>query len=437
MPASGVIALFGRIGQRFPQSGLARSSTVLFAGNSLARFLGLLFSVTAARVLLPADYGLFAYGLAIAAIASTLLTSVPNGFSRFLVQERDDQTRQDAYFSNWLALVGVTLVASLALLTPIAALAKLGLGLALGVAANLFGVATFELYREARRGLGGFGAMSAYYILANLLQLLGILVAAALGWRSPALFLTIYGLSSVAALSLMEGFAPIALRVVRESVSWQRVGAIAGYVYPLLFQTVFFGIWSAADLVLVERLLGPAPAGNYAVAKTLSSLVGIAPLAIGIAAGPRMVRLQETVLPRYVLRLAGMTAAAAAPAAIILVLFQGPLVRLVFGAKYPDATAPLAMLVVGMALYGIFHLLANVWIGLGYRRILVIASAVGMLGTVATGLLLIPRLGLFGGATALTVGSAAQLVFAGAFTILAFRSGRTHQVAQRRDRRLL
>jgi O-antigen/teichoic acid export membrane protein len=353
------------------------------------------------------------------------------------MQESDDRSRQDAYFSNWLALVVLTLVASLALLTPIALLAKLGLGLALGAAANLFGVATFELYGEARRGLGGFTAMAVYYILANLLQLMGILVAAALGWRSPALFLTIYGLSSIAALSLMERFAPIALKVVWGSVSWQGVAAIAGFVYPLLFQTAFYGVWSVADILLIERLLGPAPAGNYAVAKTLSILVGIAPLAIGIAAGPRIVRLPETVLPWYVLRLAGITAAAAAPPAVILVMFREPLVRLVFGAKYPNATAPLAMLVVGMALYGIFHLLANVWIGLGHRSMIAIASAVGMLGTIATGLLLIPRLGLFGGATALTVGSAAQLAVAGSFTIRAFRSGRMHQVAQRRDRRLL
>ena len=61
--------------------------------------------------------------------------------------------------------------------------------------------------------------MVVYYLLSNLLQLLAVIIAAALGWRSPALFLTIYGLSSVVALVLMEPAAAMAMHGVRASVS--------------------------------------------------------------------------------------------------------------------------------------------------------------------------------------------------------------------------
>src|SRR5258708_38658274 len=66
---------------------LAVSSAIAFAGLTVARLLGFLFSVAAARILVPVDYGRMAYGLALAAIASVLLSSSPIGLSRFLARE--------------------------------------------------------------------------------------------------------------------------------------------------------------------------------------------------------------------------------------------------------------------------------------------------------------------------------------------------------------
>jgi stage V sporulation protein B len=409
----------GRLRRLAPQQGLLRSSALLFAGDAAARFLGLLFSVIAARVLLPATYGLFAYGLAVSMIAATLLTNAPNGLARFLARHRNDPRWQKIYLTNWLVVVALTLAFSLAALVPIGLFLKLSGWILVGAVANLVGVAVYETYREMQRGLGQFSGMVGYRLLANLLQLVAVIAAAKLGSRSPALFLTIYGLSSVIALLLMKPTALSATRTVRAAVSRDRLLAVFRFIRPLLVQTVFYAVWSGIDLVLVARLLNTTAAGNYAAAKTLAGLVVMAPWAIGIVVGPRIALLDEAAVPGYVLRALVLTAAVTAPAAVALLLFRHPIIGLVFGSGYSQAASPLILLVVGVALYGIFYTLGNVWTGLGYPQIEAVGSGVGMTVTAIGALLLLPRAGMAGASAAYAAGSAAQLLIIGGFTLWA------------------
>ena len=98
---------------------LLQSSSLIFAGFSVARLLGFLFAVVAARVLSPADFGQMSYVLAVATIASVLLSSSPVGLSRFLARHAGDVQEQESYLSNWLAVVGGLVVVSLAAAVPI------------------------------------------------------------------------------------------------------------------------------------------------------------------------------------------------------------------------------------------------------------------------------------------------------------------------------
>jgi O-antigen/teichoic acid export membrane protein len=420
-----------------PHQGLLRSSALLFVGDAAARFLGLLFSVTAARVLLPATYGLFAYGLAVSSIAATLLTNAPNGLARFLAVHQNDRQWQRIYLTNWLVVVALTLALSLVALVPIGLFLKLSGWIFIGAVANLVGVAVFTTYREAQRGLGRFSRMVVYYLLSNLLQLVAVIAAAALGWRSPALFLTIYGLSSVVALILIERTAPIALHAVRATVSRNRLLAVFRFIRPLLVQTVFYAVWSGIDLVLVARLLNTSAAGNYAVAKTLAGLVVMAPWAIGVVVGPRVALLDETIVPGYVARVLALTAAVTAPVAVALLLFRGPIIALVFGSGYSQAASPLSLLVIGVALYALFYMFGNVWTGLGYPQIEAVGSGVGMITTVSGALVLLPRAGIVGASAAYAAGSAAQLMVIGGFTLWALRKSKSVHIRRFVDRPLL
>jgi O-antigen/teichoic acid export membrane protein len=412
-----------------PEAALLRSSGILFLGSASARLLGFLFSVAAARLLLPAGYGLLAYALAIANIAAVLITNAPTGLSRFIVRSRGDRAAQDAHFSNWLVIIGGMLALSLVLAVPLALLAGLSGWMLVGVMANLVGLAVFFSYRETQRGLEHYVAMVVYAVAANGIQLVAILLAAAAGARAPALFLIIYGLSSLAPLWLMLRIVPLRLRFVREAIHWHRLLAVARFIRPAVVQTVFFAVWFGADLILVQRLLNAQAAGNYAAAKTLAYTAFLAPGAIATGLVPRIARLPLTTLRPYLLRVLGLAAAVTVPVFAGLALFGKPATVLIFGVKYPQVTQPLTILALGMALYGLYLVLESTWFGLGRPVIDALATGSGMLATPALALLWIPAAGLTGAAWAFTAGAAVQLGVIGGFTVWSLYLGRGARAA--------
>jgi O-antigen/teichoic acid export membrane protein len=414
--------------RRAIDSRLIRSSLVVFMGNSTARFLGFLFSVAAARILLTQDYGRFAVGLAVASIAAILVANAPRGLSRFLARHDGDRSRQDTYFNNWLMVVLITLGVSLVLLPPIARVAGLSGWMIVAVGANIVGVAAFETYREAQRGLRSFTPMVVFYVTANVIQLVAILAAAALGWRSAELFVTIYGLSSLAALALMQSVRPVALGFLPGSLSWRRIKSIVLFARPLVLQTVFNAVWAGIDIVLVGRILGPTATGNYAAAKTLVTILALAPLAIGIVTGPEVARLAvegKHQIRAFVTAAIALTACVSVPIAVGLVWFKEPITLLVFGHAYPFAARPVTALAAGATLYAFSLVLENLWVGLGHPRITAIASGAAMVSTVTLGLVLIPRIADIGAAVAYASGAAAQLAVIGSFTAWTLLSGST------------
>lgn len=326
---------------------MIRSSALLFVGSAIARFLGFLFSVTAARLLLPADYGLLAYALAIIGVSAILVLNAPRGLSGFLARIRNDFGEQSVYFSNWLIVVAGALGISLVVTGPVAAVAGLSGWMLVGLMANLLGIAVFETDGEAQRGLERFPALVAFYVLSNLLQLLAILVAAIWGWRSPALFLTLYGLSSVATLGLMQPVAPITLRFIWAALAWRRLSAIARFLWPLVLQSAFFGLWFGADIIFVRHFMPPAAAGNYAAAKTLAIVLIMAPGAIANVSGPTVARLSVSSLPRYLFGALALVAAVTVLPLAVVALFGGMLIAFTFGSKYSQAAEPLTVLAVG------------------------------------------------------------------------------------------
>jgi len=399
-----------------PKREIAFSSAVAFTGLTVARVLGFLFSVAAARILVPGDYGRVAYALAITALASVMLSSSPIGLSRFLARETQDRFRQQEHFSNWIGVVGLLLGASLLVAGPISAAAGLSRWLAVGVGTNLIGTAVLETYREVQRGMGRYGLQAVFYSLANLIQLAGILVAAAFGLASPALFVVVYGCSSLVACVLMELTAPVGLRFVRHSVSWEQMLVVLRFIWPLLLQSVFFAIWFNADLVMVQHLLPAASTGDYAAAKTLANAVWMAPAAISMVLLPQVARLPEDAVRRRLPGFVGFGALVTMPGVCALALVGRPLVLAIFGNAYPDATTPLVLIGLGMAMHGLYLVFFSIWVGLGRPLIDLVATAAGMSTTVAVAFFLIPFGGLAGAAIAFAFGAGVRLGVISAFT---------------------
>ena len=403
---------------------LLRSSAIVFAGEVTARLLGFLFSVAAARLLTPSGYGQIAYALAAVAIVTVLTNNAPQGLGRFLARHHGDAPTQATYTTNWLIVIGLMLATSLVLVIPAATWAGLGGAMTAGLIANLLGTVAFQTYREAQKGFGRFWATSFFWILANSLQLVAIVIAAMLGFRSPALFLTIYGLSSVVALGLMSIKAPAALRFSRRLVAWRQVAAIARFVWPVILTGIFYTVWLGADLILLRHLLPHAPIGNYAAARTLILGLSLPLSAINFALGPRMARMAESAVRPYILNLVLLAAAIVVPLSAGAILVGQPLLALTFGDRYAVASEVFLILVLGQACFALCGVLQAVWIwGLSRPGIDPVSTGSGMVVTIALGLSLIPHAGLRGAALAYAAGAAAQLLVLAVFTGWAIYAG--------------
>ncbi|MFY9615878.1 MAG: oligosaccharide flippase family protein [Candidatus Dormiibacterota bacterium] len=398
------------------RGGIARSASIVFVGGAAARLLGFLFSVATARLLAPAEFGQMTYALAIVAVTSVLMTSAPVGLSRFLSVHRDDPAEQSAAYSNWLAVVGLVFILSIAVLPVVSIASRISLALTVGVVANLFGVTVLETYREVQRGLSRYGAMVAFYVLANLLQLLVVIGLGLAGWRSAPLFVVVYGLSSVGALIVVQLAAPMHLRLSTSILSRARMLETARFIRPILLQSIFFAIWYSADMLVVGRLDSPAATGNYAAAKALALALILAPGALATIALPQIARLSAADVRGYVVRALAFGCVITLPLAIGLALLGRPLIQVFFGGKYAEAPEPLAVLSIGMASYGLYSLLASLWIGLGRPVIDMVATGAGMVCTVVLAFLLVPIYGLVGGAIAFSAGSVLKLLVIGGYT---------------------
>ena len=420
-----------------PERLLVRSSASVLAGFGLARALGFLFQVTAGRLLSTDGYGRLTYAFAVANVASVLLTTAPLGLSRFLSRSADNRSEQEAYYVNWLAviglLLGVSAIATVAFATPVG----LGGWLLVGLLANLVGVATLEMYREVQRGLGRYTLQSVFYVLANLVQLAVVVAAAGLGWRSPELFLIVYGLSSVAALVLMApasrgrglGIDPGALRL-------RRMARIVGFMRPVLLQAIFWSVWFNADLILLQHLRGAAETGTYAAAKAIAVGFSLVPTAIGFVFTPRVARLPEGEVRGHLLRVLAFTAGVTLPLAVGVVVVARPLTSVFFGGRYAAAAVPLVVLVAGMVPYGLKSVLGSLWLGLGHPVVETVSSGAAMAVTLATALWLIPEAGAVGAAAALSAGALTQLLVQGAVTVWAF-GARSPRVKHLSDAQIL
>ena len=106
--------------------------------------------------------------------------------------------------------------------------------------ANLLGATALATYREVQRGLGHFTLQSAFYVLANALQLAAILALGFGGWRSPTLFLAVYGLSGVAALLCVLPLSRHGPRLTAAALSSSRMKEVFRFLRPLLVQAVFW-----------------------------------------------------------------------------------------------------------------------------------------------------------------------------------------------------
>jgi O-antigen/teichoic acid export membrane protein len=338
-----------------------------FASTMLSRLGQLVSGIILARLLVPADYGLFA----VATVALVLLANINDlGIEQVLVRWPGELARVAPTATTLIFGFSIVLFAGFATAAPAFA-AALGApdaanivrALALGVVINgAFAVPSATLTRSFRQDRRTYADLAGFIVTTGL-----TLTLALLGFGVWSL---VWGrLIGNAVNSLLHlAFTPARFRpgfdlpIARE--------LLAGGL-PLAGATLLAVAMVNVDNVIVGRALGPAVLGLYVLAFNLSSWpVNLLSIPVARVSVPAFARLQDEPLRlrRAFARSLGLLMAAAVPICVLLAVLALPAIRVVYGTKWSGAASALTFLaVLGLARV-VLQLCFDLLIAVGYGR---------------------------------------------------------------------
>ena len=408
------------------EGGLTRQLLRGGVGSLIAKvaeaILGLMVVVLLARLLGPADYGVYAFAFALVSLASMPAHA---GLAPLVVRE----TARGQQAGDWSAVRGIWrwangLALGLSLLIAVAGGMALWLGWAQGSALRdtlpwalalvplmaLIAIRSASL-RGLRHALAGLLPEQVLRpaLFAGLLVLVLIWPGMSLSPdQAMALMVLSSGLAFGVGAWLLHRYRPQELRGV---ASHYRPGTWFVAAWPMALTQGFQQINRHADVLLLGLLAAVADVGVYRVAAQGALLVSLGLTALNTVVAPFAVRLnaagERHKLQKLVRRTAQAALAFALPAVALFAVAGEWLLVTLFGNEFAAAYWPLLILALGQlanAGFGATGMLLNMT---GFERDVtrVVAVAAGL--NVALNLVLIPLFGVIGAAMA----TSASLVF--------------------------
>ena len=411
------------------RSPTARNSAIVFAGHLLTAGLGFIAVLVVSRTLGPANFGLFSAAQAVILVVSGVADL---GLSVTMVRfvARDLPVDEQRAHLTLQTATGVRLVIALLIVLlswPLAqATVRWGLGgqgspafacLALiGAAATLtlnFQVAIFQAYQRFLR-------LSAWTVGMNVLKLALVAGLWWLGWLRAGSALVAYVLATAVAVLVAWIFLPrrflrqpAAIGERRAALSslfgfskWVTVGYVAGM------------FMSRVDIFLLAHFRGSEEVGLYSAAFQLAMIFPLLAGVLFTVLLPHVSQMQGKAqlqpFLRRTLAVSGIGLLLALPA----VLFAGPLVHLLFSARYAASVGIFQVLCLNFVLALVTQPLSTVLYATDRPDAMAAVASLQLALAVAGNWLLVPRYGGLGAAWA----TVAVTLVGGALTIgLAWR----------------
>ncbi len=213
--------------------------------------------------------------------------------------------------------------------------------------------------------------------------------------------------SAVLTVAMLVAYRRSGQRLAKLRATVARAKALLSDGWPLLLSAGVLAVSQRLDQVMLGQMAGYAEVGAYAVAVRVIEATYILPTVVAMSIFPAMIKLRAQDPARYevqIQRLYDFLLWLAITIAVPLTLLSSFLVRLLVGNAYAAAAAPLAILS-WMPVFMFFGVVRQRW--LLAEGALPAALAVEIAGcglNVLANLMLIPRYGAVGAATAALVG---------------------------------
>lgn len=391
--------------------------SVALQGCALA--LTMATGVILARALGPAEYGAWAISLAAATSLGTIAAlGLPNLLMRRVAEH--NSKREWNLLSSTLSR-SIRLSTASSLLIALVALAVAWLWRGEGaVHFILFAIAVAALplttltnaWGAALRGLGhGVVAQAVPTLLRPFVLLVGVGTAALLlSVRTDAAFAMTMNLAGafaalIGTFALYRRFRPAEVAMASTA---QPIAGLWQECMPFMLVTMMGAVSARVDLFLIGALLDSHAAGLYEVAYRGADLVLLPLTATTAVIGPEYARRfalkDHRGLQKLVTQSTRGLVLLSAPIALCLIVFAGPIIRLIFGTQYAEGAGAMAVLSGGsllMLVLGPVHVLLGMT---GRSRTIAVGAFVGIgLGALLS-VALIPRFGIEGAAAGRSIG---------------------------------
>jgi O-antigen/teichoic acid export membrane protein len=375
----------------------------MFAEQMLRMVAGLLVGIWVARYLGPEQFGVFSYAIAFASLFSSIAKLGLGGIVvRDLVKEPE---QRDRYLGTafWLKLMGAILMLGIvAIAMQLSSSDQLTnlyiLIIASGAIFQSFEVVDFYFQSKVLSKFVSICKMTQLFI-SSLLKLYFIFTGAEL------IYFVLITLVDQITLSLSLYIA----------YRFQKLGSFYGHFntaiakrllkdsWPLIFSGLLVTIYMRIDQIMIKEMLGAQEVGLFAAAVRLSEVWYFIPSIITASLFPSIVNAKKNSQAMYLQRLQKLSTLMTWLAIVIalpMTFASDLVVSLLYGHYYQGAGAVLAIHIWGAVFVflgvasGVFFTVEN------YTKKSLYRTSLGALSNILLNLVLIPRYGINGAATA-------------------------------------
>jgi len=378
-----------------------------------------LYTIVAARVLGPHDFGLYSFGWSIVQI---LLIGgdlgIHNTALRTISAERQrSQELVPVFLGLKLLVTGVLF----AVVLVVSFVVELGEETRWMLVIMGFGMVFQSLAMGLNVIFQSHGRL--YFGSVNIVLLFGIQVTLGLVllWQGGRLIALASAYATAALVAAVVNFAVFHRKLHPVSVRFAGIRSLAVQSIPVGLATLFQSASGRLAVTLLTFMVAPFDAGIYAAAARIPLALNNIPVGIFSALLPSFAALQGASrgFKRLFRRSLGLMVVLSVPAAGTLYLFGKPLLLLVFGADYASSIPVLRVL--GWAVIPVFVGMAFSHVLLSRKELvgrLAWATGSALLVNLTLSLILIPRLSSVGAAWALL---GAETALAVAYAVAARR----------------
>jgi glycosyltransferase involved in cell wall biosynthesis/O-antigen/teichoic acid export membrane protein/O-antigen ligase len=374
---------------------LMGGTSMLFVGKVLTALATAMWTVLAARTLLPAAYGNLLLCAGLVELGAIITDAgITSAATRELAQAPESQSRSLIgtliYLKLLLGMVATAVTIGVTFLLPFGTEVH-KIMLVLGPGLIFVALSSLTLIFRARMAIG--------YVLITAFAgaLVGTYGAALVYWVAPSV--TRFAVARVAMLGV-TGLLTLAIILyrLRPSLRFNRQIARA-YIRSGLLLGIALALnilYYRLDVPLLALLTNTTQVAIYASAYRILDVVTLLPAAASSVALPLMVaarRDSERHLATFSRQYLELAVAAGLLIAVTLTLLGKPLLWFLYGGHYDRSGPTLQVLAWVAAATLVTNVFLPLMVAMARQRVVLLATALGLVVNVAANLVLIPRLG--------------------------------------------